>query len=43
MKKYSLYWDSAYKYYYYSDDLNIHTSETFEKTKKNEPIKKFNR
>lgn len=43
MKKYNIYWDSVYKYYYYSDDSNINNQEIVEKSKKNEPIKKFNR
>jgi hypothetical protein len=43
MKKYNLYWNSAYKYYYYSDDLNTNPPETYEKSKKNKPINKFNR
>lgn len=44
MKKYNLYWDSVYKYYYYSDDSHsYHVHESIEKNKKNEPIKKFNR
>ena len=42
MKKYNIYWDSVYKFYYYSDDSNLNNQEISEKTKKNEPIKKFN-
>lgn len=44
MKKFNIYWDSVYKYYYYSDDsFTFQQLETVEKSKKNEPIKKFNR
>lgn len=43
MKKYNVYWDSVYKYYYYSDDILVIPLENYEKSKKNKPITKFNR
>lgn len=43
MKIFNLYWNSNYKYYYYTEDNGTIIYESIEKNKKNEPAKKFNR
>lgn len=43
MKQYYVYWDCVHKHYFYASDIVASCPETYDRIRKNEPVKKFNR